>query len=405
VPKLYLGEALGLLGKTLPFIWIRLGSYLLLGLGLGVYFGIIGGVAWLLGQLWAPLGFILFLVAIGGAFGIVRWVTRYYFYLLKAAHTAVMTEFIVHGRGPSEGQVAYGRKQVTERFKDTSIMFAVDQLVDGVVKRIVRTVVRIASILPIPGIDSLGKLLERVALMSSTYVDESILSRAYAKREQNVWGVAHEGVVLYAQAWKPIVANAVVLTLIGYVEFFLLLVILGLPALAIAAALPAAGPVLGVMVVVGAWMLKLAVADAWSLAATLLAYHRTTLEMTPDPEWVAKLEGMSDKFKELGRKAQEAVASAGAREGSAATAETPADAGTGEAPGAPPRDVAGDAAPSGAAAATLAAGAAAVDAVTSDPPRDADSVGDRADVATGADEPVGRDEGSDPDDDRSDARG
>ncbi len=359
MPKLYLGEALGLLGKTLPFIWIRLGSYLLLGLGLGVYFGVIGGVAWLLGQLWAPLGFILFLLGVGGAFGIVRWVTRYYFYLLKAAHTAVMTEFIVHGRGPDEGQVAYGRKQVTERFKDTSIMFAVDQLVDGVVRRIVRSVVRIASILPIPGIDSLGKLLERVALASSTYVDESILSRAYARREQNVWGVAHDGVVLYAQAWKPIVANAVVLSLIGYVEFFLLLVILGLPALAIAAVLPAAGPLLGVMVVVGAWMLKLAVADAWSLAATLLAYHRTTLEMEPDPEWVARLEGMSDKFKELGRKAKEAVETRTERGAEPEPAAAPSRAaGTGDLPS--------DARPSAAGAAAMAAGATGGVAVTGD---------------------------------------
>jgi len=372
VPKLYLGEALGLLGKTLPFIWIRLGSYLLLGLGLGVYFGVIGGVAWLLGQLWAPLGFILFLLGVGGAFGIVRWVTRYYFYLLKAAHTAVMTEFIVHGRGPDGGQVAHGRKQVTERFKDTSIMFAVDQLVDGVVRRIVRSVVRIANILPIPGIDSLGKLLERVALASSTYVDESILSRAYAKREQNVWGVAHEGVVLYAQAWKPIVANAVVLSLIGYVEFFLLLVILGLPALAIAAVLPAAGPALGVMVVVAAWMLKLAVADAWSLAATLLAYHRTTLEMEPDPEWVARLEGMSDKFKELGRKAKEAVETrterdAGAEPAGVAPAEA---AGTGDLPS--------DARPSAAGAAAMAAGAAGVSAVAGEQPDDSQGDSERA---------------------------
>jgi hypothetical protein len=361
VPKLYLGEALGLLGKTLPFIWIRLGSYLLLGLGLGVYFGIVGGVAWLLGQLWAPLGIILFLASFVGAIGIVRWVTRYYFYLLKAAHTAVMTEFIVHGRGPADGQVAHGRKQVMERFKDTSIMFAVDQLVDGVVRRIVRSVVRIASILPIPGIDSLGKLLERVALMSSTYVDESILSRAYMKRQQNVWGVAHEGVVLYAQAWKPIVANAVVLSLISYVEFFLLLVILGLPALAIAAALPALGPVLGVMVVVLAWMLKLAVADAWSLAATLLAYHRTTVDMTPDPEWVARLEGMSDKFQELGRKAREAVSTrTGTGEGAEAATAPGQAAGTGDLPP--------DARPSEAEAGAMAAGAAGVAAMAGDPP-------------------------------------
>ncbi len=396
MPKLYLGEALGLLGKTLPFIWIRLGSYLLLGLGLGVYFGIVGGVAWLLGQLWAPLGFILFLAAIGGAFGIVRWVTRYYFYLLKAAHTAVMTEFIVHGSGPTEGQVAHGRKAVMERFKDTSIMFAVDQLVDGVVRRIVRSVVRIASILPIPGIDSLGKLLERVALMSSTYVDESILSRAYAKREQNVWGVAHEGVVLYAQAWKPIVANAVVLSLISYVEFFLLLVILGLPALAIAAALPAAGPVLGVMVVVGAWMLKLAVADAWSLAATLLAYHRTTLEMTPDPEWVGRLEGMSDKFKELGRKARDAVATGGPQTGDEAegAAEAPQPAGTGDLPS--------EARPSAAGEAAMAAGAAGMAAVESDPPEDGEEARQRstATEATSDDAPeAGDDRGDEADPD------
>ena len=342
MPKLYLGEALGLLGKTLPFIWIRLGSYLLLGLGLGLYFGVVGGLAWLLGQLWAPLGFILFLIGIGGAFGIVRWVTRYYFYLLKAAHTAVMTEFIVHGKGPDGGQVAHGRAAVTERFKDTSIMFAVDVLVDGIVKRIVRSVVRIASILPIPGIDSLGKLLERVAIASSTYVDESILSRAYAKREQNVWAVAHDGVVLYAQAWKPIVANAVVLSLIGYVEFFVLLVILGLPALAINAVIPALGPALAIFVFLAAWMIKLAVADAWSLAATLLAYHRTTLEMTPDPEWVARLEGMSDKFKELGRKAKEAVETRTSRFA---------------------KDGEGEAAVSSAAEATVAAGAAAVGTV------------------------------------------
>lgn len=354
MPKLYLGEALALLGKTLPFIWIRLGSYLLLGVGLGVYFGVVGGVAWMLGRLWAPLGFILFLVAIGGAFGIVRWVTRYYFYLLKAAHTAVMTEYIVHGQAPQGGQVAYGRAQVTERFKDTSIMFGVDQLVDGIVRAIVRSVVRIASILPIPGVDGLGKLLERVALMSSTYVDESILSRAYARREQNVWQVAHDGVVLYAQAWKPIVTNAVVLTLIGYVEFFLLLVVLGLPAVAVGAAVPALGPALGVGVVLGAWMIKLAVADAFSLAATLVAYHRTTENLEPDPAWVAKLEGMSDKFAELGRKAAEAV-------------RTPTGSVPAAAEDASPPDVAPSPAPMGGAATVPGVAGAGAAAAATDP--------------------------------------
>jgi hypothetical protein len=320
MPKLYLGEALDLLRKTLPFIWLRLGSYLVLFAALGVYFAVVGGLALLLGRLWEPLGFIVFLIAIGGGFGLVRWASRYYFYLLKAAHTAVMTEFIVHGRAPEANQIAYGRQQVTERFRDTSVMFAVDVLVDGAVKAAVRTFARIAGLLPIPGLDALTKLLERVAVASTTFIDEAVLSRAYAQREQNVWRVAHDGVILYAQAWRPILTNAVALTLIGYVEYVLLLVILAIPALAIAAVVPAAGPVLAILVFVGAWMIKLAVADAFALAATLVAYHRTTENLTPNPEWKAKLEGASEKFKELGRKAAAAVQAP-------AAAPEPADAG------------------------------------------------------------------------------
>lgn len=310
MPKLYLGEALSLLFKTLPFVWLRLGSYLVLGLVLGVYFGAIGGVAWLLGRLWAPLGFIVFLVAFFGAVGIVRWASRYYFYLLRAGHTAVMTEFIVHGKGPDGPQVAYGKEQVLARFRDTSILFGVDVLVGAVVRAVVRTLTRIVGILPIPGLKGIGKVLERVAVQSTTYIDEAILSRAYKERESNVWKVAQDGIVLYAQAWKPILANAVVLAILGYLAFFLFLVVLALPAVAIGALVPGLRLALGIAVLLGAWMLKLALSDAYALAVTLLAYHRTTDGLAVDPVWKGKIEGVSDKFKELGRKAAEAFATA-----------------------------------------------------------------------------------------------
>ena len=303
-PKLYLGEAFGLLMKTTPILWVRLGSYALLGLGLLVYFAVIGGVAWLLAQLWSVLGIIVLIAAFGGAFGIVKWVTRYYFYLLKAAHAAVMTEFIVYGNGPAGSQIEYGKEQVMTRFKDTSVMFAVDQLLDGIVKAFNRSFARMVDVLPIPGLDSLTKFIERVSKFATTYVDEAILTRAYKEGEPNVWKVAQDGVILYAQCWKPILANAVVLTLLSYVEFFLFLVILGLPALAVAAVIPALSVALGIGVLVGAWMLKLAVADAFALAATLLAYHRSTEGLSPNPEWQARLEQVSDGFRELKEKAQ-----------------------------------------------------------------------------------------------------
>jgi hypothetical protein len=307
MPTLYLRDALGLLLKTTPILWVRLGSYALLGLGLLAYAAVVGGVAWLLSQLWGVLGLIVLVVGFGGGFGLVRWAGRYYFYLLKAAHTAVMTAFIVHGRGPETGQLEYGKQQVLDRFTDTSIMFAVDQVLDGVVKAINRTFARVTDLLPIPGMDGLQKLVRQVSKFATTYIDEAILSRAYAQREDNVWAVAKDGVILYAQGWKPILANAVALTLLSYVEFIAFLIVLGVPAVAIGALVPALAVPLGVGVLLGAWMLKLAVADAFAMAATLLAYHRTTAGMTPNPEWQARLEQVSDGFRELKQKAAEAV--------------------------------------------------------------------------------------------------
>lgn len=320
-PKLYLGEAVKLLLKTTPILWVRIGSYAVLGLGLLLYFAVVGGIAWLLGQLWSVLGIIVLIAAFGGAFGIVRWVTRYYFYLLKAAHAAVMTEYIVHGRGPEGSQIQYGKQQVTDRFKDTSVMFAVDQLLDGIVKAFNRSFARLTNFLPISGMDSLTAFVERVSKFATTYIDEAILTRAYREREPNVWQVAQDGVILYAQCWKPILANAVVLTLLSYVEFLAFLVILALPALALGALIPALKLALGIGVLVGAWMLKLAVADAYALAATLLAYHRSTEGMTPDPTWQARLEQTSDAFRELKEKAvNQASSTAGAASDTASEA-------------------------------------------------------------------------------------
>lgn len=307
--KLYLREAIGLIVKTMPFIWIRLGSYALLGLGLAVYLAVAGGVAWLLGQALSLLGIIVFLIALGGAWVLVQWAQRYFFYLLQAAHIAVMTEYIVYGQAPKGSQVQYGKQQVQERFRDTSIMFAVDEIIDGVVQGINRSFAQLTQILPIPNLENLNAIVERVSKFATTYIDEAILSRAYQHREKNVWAVAQDGVILYAQAWKPVLANAVALTVINYLEMAVVLVILGVPAIILGALIPVAAirTLLGVLVLVGVWMFKLAVSDAYAMAATLLAYHRSTEDMEPNPEWQERLTGISDQFRNLCDRAANAV--------------------------------------------------------------------------------------------------
>ena len=55
-------------------------------------------------------------------------------------------------------------------------------------------------------------------------------------------------------------------------------------------------------------MLKLALADAYGMAATILAFHRSIEGMEPDPTWKGRLEQISDQFRELKQKAQEHAA-------------------------------------------------------------------------------------------------
>jgi hypothetical protein len=190
-------------------------------------------------------------------------------------------------------------------------MFAVDELIDGVVQGINRSFAQLTQILPIPNLENLNAIVERVSKFATTYIDEAILSRAYQHREKNVWAVAQDGVILYAQAWKPVLANAVALTVINYLEMAVVLVILGVPAIILGALIPFAAirTLLGVLVIVGVWMFKLAVSDAYAMAATLLAYHRSTEDMEPNPEWQERLTGISDQFRNLCDRATNAVSS------------------------------------------------------------------------------------------------
>ncbi|MEM9568871.1 MAG: hypothetical protein AAF974_11250 [Cyanobacteria bacterium P01_E01_bin.34] len=102
-------------------------------------------------------------------------------------------------------------------------------------------------------------------------------------------------------------ANAAALALISYLEVLAVLIVLGLPAIGLGLLVPALKTPLEIMVLLTAWMFKLAFADAHALAATLLAYHRSTEALTPDAEWKERLLGLSDKFRELVKKAAEAT--------------------------------------------------------------------------------------------------
>ncbi len=307
-----LNTGFSLLMKTLPLTLVRLGAVLLFWVVAIVYLALVGAVALLVSQAIEILGIIIFFVALVGVVPLYNLAYRYVFFMIKAAHIAVYSELIVNGKLP-EGvnQLAYGRQRVEERFGEVNGMFVVDELVNGVVHAFTNTVYAAANFLPGETLETLARVINRVVKFAMNYIDEAIMARSFWGTEQNVWANARDGVVLYAQAWQPLLMNAVVLMLLSYVPsvvgFILLAAPVGLLLALISPTLAGWSIILALFL---AYLLKVAIGDAFAIAVMISAYHRETQDMAPNPEMTERLDGLSNKFRELRDKAMQAVSPA-----------------------------------------------------------------------------------------------
>ncbi len=311
-----LGDAFSLISRTLPILLIRLGASLLFWLAAIVYFAVVGGIAYLIGQAIEILGWIILIVGLVGLGGIYQLVYRYVFYLIKAAQVAVMSEILKNGSLPEgTSQLDWGRKRVQERFGEMSGMFVIDELVNGVINAFTRTVFSIASFIPGDTVRTLVSIVNTIIRYALSYIDEAILARSFWVTENDgIWKNARDGVVLYAMVWKPILINAVVLMIISYLPFVITLLVFAAPVafLVNIFSAQAAGWAL-IITLVLAWLVKVSVGDSFAMAAIIAAYYHETKDLSPDPEMSRRLEGVSDKFGELKQKAEAGISNLGNR--------------------------------------------------------------------------------------------
>lgn len=311
--SLKLGVAFNLLKKTMPILLIRLGVMLAFWVVALIYLAIVGTVAFLIGNAVDWLGFIIFIVALASVIPLYNLAYRYVFYMIKAAHIAIMAELLTNEKlklPPGRGQLEYGKNRVQERFGEVNAMFVVDELVQGVVRAFTRTVYSIARWLPGDTLDTLVKVINRVIIFATSYIDEAILARSFWQEEDevNVWENARDGVVLYAMSWKPIITAAVALMIMSYVPSIVAFVVFALPVGLLLSLISQqlAGWTL-IFLLLLAWVIKVAIGDAFAVAAILATYHAETAGKTPDPQMAAQLDRVSDKFGDLKRRAEEAI--------------------------------------------------------------------------------------------------
>lgn len=110
--------------------------------------------------------------------------------------------------------------------------------------------------------------------------------------------------VLYGQNARPMLMNAAWLTAIVWALSLGVFLIMLAPAAGVAYLIPGAWSAGGlVFALIFAWAVKAALIEPFALACLLQVYFKVTAGQTPNPEWQARLEKASDKFRKMGERA------------------------------------------------------------------------------------------------------
>ncbi len=303
-----LGRTFGLLGKTAPFLLLRLVVFFGITLAYVIVTGGGAGLGYLVGRVGdEPAGYAFFGGFIGFAVvsGVIYFMREYILYLVKAGHIAVLVHLIDDKPIPEgRGQIDYATAEVRSRFMETSVLFAIDQLIKGVLKVINRLLMTISNLIPIPAIQGIMKFVTTVINLSLTYVDEVILAHNIRVQSDNPWATSRDALVLYAQNYRAMLKNALFLAVIVWSLTLLIFLVTLAPFLALVSFFPeGAGFWTVVVAFVFAISLKAAIIDPFAMAALIQVYFKVTAGQQPREDWVSRLDGASDKFRELGQRA------------------------------------------------------------------------------------------------------
>jgi hypothetical protein len=311
-------RGVALMVQTMPFVLLRMAVYFGAAVAYVLVTGTGAGIGWGIGAL-GDEGFRASATFFGGltGFGIVAivmyWLREYILYMVKAGHIAVMVE-LIDNRPMPEGrsQIGHAQAMVRERFGEASVLFALDQLIKGVLRAVTGLIRGVFTLLPVPGMRQLITILRAFLSVAVGFIDEVILAYGMRIRATDPWASARTGLVLYAQNYKPMLKNAAWITLFVYGLMAILFFVMLAPAALISNLYPGGMSAMGVVIaIVLAWSIKQALLEPLAVACLLQAYFRAIEGQTANPEWEDRLETMSGKFRKIKDRAMPASTPSG----------------------------------------------------------------------------------------------
>jgi len=290
---------------TMKFVWLKLAFNLVLGIAITLWVALC--IAIIVAVDSGIFGLIVITVGIGGGISIYKFARSYIGYLIKAGHVAVIAEAAVTGIIPAN-QFEYGKAKVKSRFVATNVFFVIDHLVSGAVKQLQRVVGKVGDLLGgIPGFSVVVKIAQIFIEMALGYVDECCLGYTFNNPEQNAFKSSADGVVIYFQNWKELLKSAAKATAIFLILMVVVTLICFFPILALLGGSGEVATVVAILISLTiAASIKVAFVDSYLMIVMMEKFLKLsqTTEITFD--LYGRLSNLSNKFKDLFSKGQEA---------------------------------------------------------------------------------------------------
>jgi hypothetical protein len=158
-------------------------------------------------------------------------------------------------------------------------------------------------------VGAIANLLTTILRAATRYMDKAILSYNLARNDDNPWISARDGIVYYCQNAKPILKTAAWIVIAEFALTLMLWLLLLAPAAAITVGLPqSVRAVGGAITVLIAVLFALAARGAFVkplfLIMILVRFHTVIEGQTIRQDWVARLDQLSGKFRNLGQGAR-----------------------------------------------------------------------------------------------------
>lgn len=310
--NLHFRRATSVFLQTMPFVLLRMGIGVLLGLFVVAYFGIL---LWFGTSLLEEGTISIYIAGIGLIISIWLFVkfwrlfSKYVLYLFKAGHIAVIAHILDTGSVP-DNQIRFGTGQVKEYFAQATALFAVDQIVTVVVKQFNRRVTSVSNVLAVvPSLQTMVKVLGKAIGIAASYIDEAIIAFLFIDDEPNKWRSARDGLVLYGKTWKPVLLSTVVIVMGTYAAAFVFLLSLT-PVARVLTDLSTTYELFGWIVVAGVFLTGYTgVLKPWVKTVVITTFLLEARNETPDSETMNRIANRSERFRELMERADEESAS------------------------------------------------------------------------------------------------